>query len=85
MTRKKFHFQSYLGLTLRAHALSAAVSSQPTRPGPELHGEHGWGRYGLFNAAAEAQRACWGHPQARAGPGSGAEANLGSRQQSQGS
>ena len=45
---------------------------------------HRRGRDGLFSIASEAQRSRRGHPQARAGPGSGPEANLGSGQQPQG-
>ena len=84
MTRKTCHFQSCRASTLGAHALSAAVSLQPTQPGPELPPGHRRGRDGLFSIASEAQRSRRGHPQTRAGPGSGPEANLGSGQQPQG-
>ena len=84
MTRKTCHFQSCRASTLGAHALSAAVSLHPIQPGPELRRGHRRGRDGLLSIAAEAQRSRRGHPQARAGPGSGPEANLGSGQQPQG-
>ena len=79
--QKKGPFESLLAQTLGAHALSAAVSSQP---GPELVQGRRGRRDDRGCVAPEAQRARGGHPQACGGPGGRAEANLDPRQQSQG-